>query len=118
VQELRESPQPDGDLFAELRPWRPEEGWKRVDWKAKARGRGLLAKRFQSPSSANLWLAPTPQLPLEQALEHLCDRLMHASTSGQPVGLLLPDGQTVEPGSGHDHFERCLRALAEWPPCL
>ena len=117
VQELHQSQQPDGDLFEDLRPWRPEEGWRRVDWKANARGRGMLAKRFNSPSSTNLWLAPAPQLPLEQALEHLCERLMHHWSRGRAVGLVLADGQTLEPANGRDHLERCLKALAEWPPC-
>ena len=104
-----------GDLLEGLRPWRQEEGWLRLDWKAQARGRGWLAKNFVSETSSELWLAPAPQLPLETALEHLCDRLLRDITAGRAVGLVLADGSGLNPSSDRDHLERCLKALAEWP---
>lgn len=101
--------------FADLKPWRDADGLRRVDWKALARGRGWLNKQFTQPEPTELWLAPQPQLPLEEALEHLCERLCTALSRGQAVGLQLPGGQRIEPAKGSEHLEQCLRALAQWP---
>ena len=115
VQELGQNTSNDGDLFASLRPWRQEEGWRRLDWKAQARGRGQLAKEFVNNSSDELWLAPAPHIPLEIALEHLCDRLLRELRANRPVGLVLADGSRLSPSSDRAHLERCLQALAAWP---
>ena len=115
VQEVPHNRTTGGDLFEGLRPWRQEEGWRRLDWKAQARGRGRLAKEFVTETSEQLWLAPAPQIPLEMALEHLCDRLLREIRAGRAVGLVLPDGSSLNPSSQRDHLERCLQALAEWP---
>jgi uncharacterized protein (DUF58 family) len=103
------------DDFDDLQPWREADGLQRVDWKAVARGRGWLKKQFSKPKPCELWLAPQPQLPLEQALEHLCERLCSALQQGQSVGLQLPGGTLIEPGKGSEHLDRCLKALAELP---
>jgi len=108
---------PDGDLLDTLQPWRPEQGWQRVDWKAQARGRGWLSKSFTAADQNALWLAPAARCPLEDALEHLCDRLWHELQQGRPTGLVFPDGTALTPDTGNAHWQRCLIALAEWPPC-
>lgn len=117
VQEHNPNQLPGTDLFSDLRPWREEEGPQRLDWKAKARGRGLFSKRFSSPSSPELWLAPVPYLPLERALEHLCHKVTQDLSGGSAVGLALPNGQWLAPAKGPGHLQRCLQVLAEWPPC-
>jgi len=116
VQELNCATDRDGDLIDSLQPWRPEQGWQRVDWKAKARGRGWVSKAFQREQDNALWLAPSAQLPLEQALGHLCDRLWQELHRGRPTGLVLPDGSCVPPKTGSAQLQLCLMALAEWPP--
>ncbi len=103
------------ELFEELRPWRPEEGLQRVDWKARARGRGWVAKRFSDIGSSELWIGPAQQLPFEIALEHLCDRLCQETAAGNAVGLRLPNNTQLPPANGHQHLEHCLRALAQLP---
>ena len=115
VMELPHNRSSGGDLFEGLRPWRQEEGWRRLAWKAQARGRGRLAKEFVSETCEQLWLAPNPQIPLETALEHLCDRLLRELNAGRAVGLVLPDGSSLGPSNDRDHLELCLQALAEWP---
>lgn len=112
-----EPPHSDGDVLDGLAPWRPEQGWRRVDWKAKARGRGWRTKTFLAPPAEQLWLAPAPQLPLETALEHLCDGVYRKLKAGEAVGLALPGGQGLPPLTGRDQLQACLRALAAWPPC-
>lgn len=105
------------DLFDELRPWRLEEGLRRVDWKAVARGRGWLSKAFSEPGAGELWLAVVPSLPLERALEHLCDRLCQELRAGRRVGIQLPNGRSVTPALGNEQHQICLRALAEVLAC-
>ena len=115
VEELKSELTNGGDLFDGVRPWRKEEGWRRVDWKALARGRGRLSKKFSNEEETEVWLTTAAQIPLERALEHLCERVLRESRSGREVGLVFPDGDYLEPQKDRDHVERCLRALAEWP---
>lgn len=109
--QARSAPGGDAD-WQELSPHRPEEGMARLAWKQLARGRGRLSKRFARPVTAPPpWLAPGAGLPLEQALEHLCERVMQLTHRGEGFGLRLPD-RLVRPGSGARHRQRCLEALA------
>ena len=103
------------DYFEELRPLRPEEGLQRVAWKTLARGQGWYGKRFAAEQAAELWLAPAPGLPAEQALEHLCERLCRGLDAGERLGLLLDGGVEIAPGSGEAQRRRCLQALAVVP---
>ena len=64
------------DDFLELSPHRREEGLQRVAWKQVARGRGWLAKRFETDAEAQLELALDPLIPMEQGLSHLCARIL------------------------------------------
>lgn len=103
------------DQFVDLRPLRPEEGLQRVAWKTLARGQGWYGKRFEAEQAAGLWLAPAPGLPLEPALEHLCERLCSGLAAGESLGLLLPGGLTIAPAAGAAQLQRCLAALAALP---
>lgn len=107
--------QEGGDSFEELRPWRKEQGAQRLDWKARARGRGDLSKTFSDEQIPALWCSPDPKLPLEQGLEHVCDQLCRMAAAGQAYGLVLPLGERISPGSGAAHLQRCLTALALAP---
>lgn len=103
------------DHFEELRPLRPQEGLQRVAWKTVARGQGWYGKRFEAEQEAGLWLAPAPGLPLEPALEHLCERLCRGLAGGESLGLVLPGGLKIPPAAGAAQLVRCLRALAAVP---
>lgn len=100
------------DNFEQLSPLRPEEGLQRVAWKTLARGQGWYGKRFSGEQPSELWLAPSPGLPLELALEHLCERLCRGLASGERLGMLLPGNLEIAPGEGERHRCACLQALA------
>ncbi|MBM5799606.1 MAG: DUF58 domain-containing protein [Cyanobacteria bacterium K_DeepCast_35m_m2_023] len=111
----RQSSGSGSEHFDELRPLRPEEGLQRVAWKTVARGQGWYGKRFEAEQAAGLWLAPAPSLPLERALEHLCERLCRGLQAGESLGLLLPGGLAIPPAAGQAQLQRCLVALASVP---
>ncbi len=100
--------------WCDLRPYRPGEGASRLDWKTLARGRGAHSKTFATRPPVDRLLAPAPGLPREQALEHLCERIWTLSAAGEAFGLLLAE-QTIPPGTGSRHRDRCLLALALAP---
>ncbi len=100
------------DSFQDISPLRPEEGLQRVAWKTLARGQGWYGKRFSAEQPRALWLAPTPGLPLELALAHLCERLCRGLASHERLGLMLPNGVSIAPGAGERHRQICLQALA------
>lgn len=100
--------------WQDLRPQRPQDSQSRVAWKVLAQGRGRLTKTFHDPAGAPPWLAPAPSVPLEEALEHLSAAVWQCSLRGESFGLALPD-QTIAPGRGREHRDRCLQALALSP---
>jgi uncharacterized protein (DUF58 family) len=126
VQLLAESGPPAGGLALErrsregseewhdLRPHRPEDSPSRLAWSLVAQGRGSFSKRFVSPGDSAPLLAPDPTLPLEQALEHLSERIWRLHGQGSSYGLAL-GAERIPPGSGSAHRDRCLTALALCP---
>ncbi|MFM7314551.1 MAG: hypothetical protein ACKO0M_15545 [Cyanobium sp.] len=97
--------------WRELAPHRPEEGLGRVAWKRLARSGIRLSKRFSDPRPHQALLSPAQGVPLETALEHLCDHCCRLAAAGEPFGLAL--GATVVPAStGERHLQRCLEVLA------
>jgi uncharacterized protein (DUF58 family) len=102
------------EAWADLRPHRPQDSPSRLAWKLLAQGRGSFAKRFRDPKPQALLLAPYPALPLEEALEHLCDRVCRLHGAAAVFGLETPQG-LIGPDQGAAHRDRCLRALALWP---
>jgi uncharacterized protein (DUF58 family) len=104
------------DQFRELTPLRPEEGLHRAAWKTAAKGQGLQAKRFDTEEASECWLPPAEGLPLERALEHVCESFCQAIGQGDAVGLALPGGISLAPGSGRQQLQRGLQALAAVAP--
>jgi len=100
--------------WSDLRPHRVEEGVARLAWKSLARGRGAHSKVFDAPAPQACWLSLHPGIAREQALENLCERLCRVSAAGLPFGLVLAE-QTVPPGLGPRHRDRCLAVLAQLP---
>lgn len=103
----------EGDDFDSLRNYRLGDPLRHVAWKAAARTDKLMTKRFQSLADQAVWLdwEAAGNLDTEARLSRLCRWVLEAEATGQRFGLRLPDA-TVAPGSGEQHKQRCLEALA------
>lgn len=101
--------------FRGFRPYHPGDSLRHVDWKAVARGQGMLTKEFGSAQAKDLWLdyQQTPETEPEARLQRLCRWVLEAERAQHRYGLLLPN-LTVEPGRGAAHRDRCLAALAQF----
>ena len=96
-----------------LREYRAGESFKRIDWKAYARGRGLMSKHFAGPEQAPVWLDfdALAELGTEDRLSRLTRGILELSESGTPFGLKLPR-TWLGPDSGRRHMHACLAELA------
>ena len=112
VAELQPPRLRDGlEEWQDLRPLREGERPALVDWASAARGRPLQAKVFKDQEGPDVLLAPAPGVPLEEAREHLADRIWRLHQSGACYGLQI---QTISltPSKGVRHRDACLEALA------
>ena len=82
-----------------------------VDWASAARGRPLQAKVFSDPEEPEVILAPASGVPLDEAREHLADRIWRLHHSGARYGLQI-QAITLAPSKGVRHRDACLEALA------
>ncbi len=101
------------DDFSGLRPYQPGDSPRRIAWKASARERELLTKRFTGTGEEARWLDwdALGGMPDEQRLSVLCRWVLDAHAQSLAYGLRLP-GSVVQPASGDGQRERSLRALA------
>ena len=95
----------------DLRDVRDQDSPAVVDWTGAAKGRPLQAKVFTDPTNQETMLEPASSIPLDQALEHLAQRVMQLHQQGVRYGLRLR-GKTLAPGLGLRHRNTCLEALA------
>lgn len=112
------------DDFAELKNYILGESQARIAWKQLARGQGKLSKHYQSQQGSLLWLklSDMPSTDIETRLSFLCFLILEYGKSEHDFGLLLDlPGQAskhkskkITPGSGHQHQQNCLIALAEF----
>ena len=101
------------DDFAGQRSYRDGDALARVNWKAAARGQGLLIKEFSGGATGSMWLDwdVLSGMEHELRLSQLCQLVLNADMAGQRFGLRLP-GQPIGPDSGPAHRHACLAALA------
>jgi uncharacterized protein (DUF58 family) len=112
---------PEGGLgegagdYVGSRGYRPGDPPRHLDWKALARGRGLVLKQFGGDQAVEVWLdlRHIPGADLEGRLGQLCRQVLDAAEQGLAFGLRLP-GLEVPLGEGEDHKHRCLAALATY----
>ena len=97
--------------WQDLRAVREGERPALVDWASAARGRPLQAKVFSDPEEPDVILSPASGVPLDDAREHLADRIWRLHNSGACYGLQI---QTISlaPSKGVGHRDACLEALA------
>lgn len=99
--------------FDSLRAYERGENPARIAWKSLARHEEPLAKGFVTPMAEELWLDwdDLGGLAPEARLSQLARWVLEAERRGRPYGLHLP-GQSLSPGGGLAHRNRCLNALA------
>jgi len=95
-----------------LSPHRHEEGLQRVAWKHMARGRGWLAKRFESEANIEIHLSLDREVERELALQHLSARIIELSEKNEAFGLSISGMEAIPNGRGRSHREACLRTVA------
>lgn len=107
--------------FAGLRERQPADSPRHIAWKAVARDfdhRPLLIKQFAGGTEGELWLywhLLPADAQVETRLSILAGWILAADAAGLPYGLSLP-GTRLQPALGPSHRQRCLDALALFPP--
>ena len=103
-----------GDDFAGVRPYTPGDPQKMIAWRLAARSDELSVKQFEAQGGGELLLdfEHLPRhLDLESKLSRLARWVLDADVAHMRYGLRLP-GSMVFAGSGSQHREHCLSALA------
>ena len=104
---------PGSDDFRGLKSYAPGDPLQRISWRASSRGQGLFTKDFKGQHATAPFLdwqtlkASDP----EHKLALLCHMVLKAYRKEWTYGLRLP-GQSIGPGNGYGHRNRCLKALA------
>lgn len=101
----------------QLRDYRAGDSRARIAWKASAHRQGLLVRQPTSggPAPVSLDWQQLGSLGHEARISRLTHWVQLAAHSGVPWQLQLPGQAALGPGSGHDHLQACLRALALMP---
>jgi len=103
-----------GDDFAGVRPYSPGDPQKMIAWRLAARSDDLSVKQFEAQGGGEM-LLDFDGLPWNLDLEHKLSRLtrwvLDADAAHMRYALRLP-GSMVFAGSGAQHREHCLTALA------
>lgn len=103
-----------GDEFAGIRPYQPGDPRKTIAWRLAARSDELSVKLFDAPGGGEVVLdidALPRELDYEEKLACLARWVLTADAAKMQFGLRLY-GRAVELGSGSEHRDRCLVALA------
>ncbi|MEQ1635749.1 MAG: DUF58 domain-containing protein [Methylococcales bacterium] len=102
-----------GDDFYGLQEYQAGDAIKQINWKAYAKGQGLMTKHFSNDKAAEIWLdyMATPGHNTEERLSQLCRWVIDAEAAGLKYGFQLP-GVMLPPAQGVAHYAQCLQALA------
>ena len=96
--------------FLDHRVFRDTDSWKHIDWKAYARGRGLLTKNFSGNESSVMTLEVTSHSKLEYLGVITNELFNNYELSIKTIFML--DGEIVSEGSSPQHLHKCLRLLS------
>jgi uncharacterized protein (DUF58 family) len=103
------------DDFLGHRRYVAGESRRQIDWKAHARGVPLMIKRFTGTSTSEVWCDWNATRGTdEERLSQLSRWVVEADQSGSRFGLRLPT-RVLPPGQGLQHYQTCMRILAEQP---
>lgn len=100
------------DELVGLKTYTPGDSLRRIYWKSYAKGQPLQSKDFSGLQSRQHYLDwRGVDGDTEMRLSVLTYQLLRADAGDNEYGLRLPDGE-FEPGSGPQHRQKLLRALA------
>lgn len=100
------------DNFDELKNYEAGDAISRIDWKAYAKGNGLLVKTFTEQASKEIWLNERDFTgDLETRLSQMCYWVLELSKNNQRFGIVLGN-DSIGPDSTDIHTKKCLEALA------
>ena len=103
-----------GDDFTGLRDYRPGDSLRHVAWRTAARGGPLQTKEYGSFAEQQVWLDWDDMDrtdSVETRLSKLCYLALRLNAENTDFGLRLPS-ENIEAGTGPEHLESVLRALA------
>jgi len=103
------------DDFIGFRQYQSGDSMRVVDWKAYARERGLVSKRFSGRGTRKVyidWQQTAHLEDREMRLSQLCLWVLEAQAQQARYALVLPGGGESTFSSGDQHRHRCLEALA------
>lgn len=105
--------QSGNDEFYQCQDYQTGDPIRQIHWKALAKHRELLTKKYDGEGSAEIWLdlAAAPGHDLEQKLSQLCRWVNDAASAGLHYGLRLP-GSNISPDHSRGHKHKCLERLA------
>ena len=100
------------DNFDELKNYEMGDAISRIDWKAYAKGNGLLVKTFTEQASKEIWLNEQNfSGDLETRLSQMCYWVLELSSNNHRFGMIL-GSETLGPDSTDAHTKKCLETLA------
>ncbi|MFA3789842.1 DUF58 domain-containing protein [Aliiglaciecola sp. SL4] len=107
------------DDFDSLAPYKQGEPLYHVAWKQVAKGQGMISKQFSNQSGATGWLilASLHSPDIETKLSELCFQVIELTRNNSIFGLDLGKVK-IEPNSGLEHQNACLKALALHSPYI
>jgi len=113
-----------GMQFSEHRVYEPGDDIRHVDWKASARGKELLIKKFEEERELNVFLVVdisgselfgSNHQTKSQIIAEVGGMLAHAANyTGDKIGLMLFSSQiekTIRPKKGRIHVQKIIREL-------
>lgn len=99
-----------------LRPYRPGDMRRSIDWRATARAQGLMVREYEQGAeekSCIFDLGDVPDAGLEATLSRLSAGVLEAARNGSATGLRLP-GLDLAPKRGPVHLTAILQALSRY----
>ena len=103
--------------FIGFRQYQDGDSMRAIDWKAYARERGLIIKRFSGKGSKKIlidWQQTSDMAGTEKRLSQLCLWVLEAEKQQAQYALSLPGFSHLEFSNGEQHKHKCLQALAEY----
>ena len=103
--------------FIGFRQYQSGDSMRAIDWKAYARERGLIIKRFSGKGSKKIiidWKRTSDMAGTEKRLSQLCLWIIEAEKQQTQYALSLPGFSHLEFSNGEQHKHKCLQALAKY----